>query len=66
MIKDSEAKEKLATSIVSLAENKDLREKLANNIGKLAITNADEVIAKEVAPLPPEGEGPPTPQGGIV
>ena len=55
MIKDSEAKEKLATSIVSLVKNKDLMEKLAQNIGKLAITNADEVIANEVAPLPPEG-----------
>lgn len=55
MIKDSEAKEKLATSIVSLVKNKDLMEKLATNIGKMAITNADEVIAKEVAPLPPEG-----------
>ena len=55
MIKDSEAKEKLATSIVSLGKNKDLMEKLATNIGKLAITNADEVIAKEIAPLPPEG-----------
>ena len=54
MIKDSEAKEKLATSIVSLVKNKDLMEKLAQNIGKLAITNADEVIANEVAPLPPE------------
>ena len=54
MIKDSEAKEKLATSIVSLVKNKDLMEKLAQNIGKMAITNADEVIANEVAPLPPE------------
>ena len=62
MIKDSEAKEKLATSIVSLAENKDLREKLATNIGKLAITNADEVIAREVAPLDPTA--PPPPEGG--
>ena len=55
MIKDSEAKEKLATSIVSLVKNKDLMEKLAQNIGKLSITNADEVIANEVAPLSPVG-----------
>ena len=55
MIKDSEANEKLAAAVVSLAGNKELREKLEENIGKLAILNADEVIAREIAPLPPEG-----------
>jgi UDP-N-acetylglucosamine--N-acetylmuramyl-(pentapeptide) pyrophosphoryl-undecaprenol N-acetylglucosamine transferase len=50
MIKDSEAKEKLAAAVVSLAENKELREKLRENIGRLAIVNADEVIAREIIP----------------
>ena len=60
MITDSEAKEKLAAAIVSLAENKELQEKLKTNIGKLAITNADEVIAREVV-----DQAPPPPEGGI-
>ena len=50
MIKDSEASEKLASAIVSLAANKELQQSLKTNIGKLGITNADDVIAKEVAP----------------
>ena len=53
MIKDSEAKEKLSAAIVSLAANAALQEKLKTNIGRLAITNADEVIAREVAPPAP-------------
>ncbi len=48
MIKDSEASEKLASAIVSLAADKDLQHRLKTNIGKLGITNADDVIAKEV------------------
>ncbi|MCW3109420.1 MAG: UDP-N-acetylglucosamine-N-acetylmuramyl-(pentapeptide) pyrophosphoryl-undecaprenol [Segetibacter sp.] len=48
MIKDSEAYEKLAGMTISLAENKDLQKELSENIAKQAITNADEVIAREV------------------
>jgi UDP-N-acetylglucosamine--N-acetylmuramyl-(pentapeptide) pyrophosphoryl-undecaprenol N-acetylglucosamine transferase len=33
---------------LELLNDKDLQKKLSNNIGKLALPNADEVIAKEV------------------
>ncbi len=48
MIKDREANEKLAAMAISLAENKILQQELSQNIAKLAVTNADEVIAREV------------------
>lgn len=48
MIKDTEAFEKLTAMAISLAENKDLQAELIENIGRLAITNADEVIAREI------------------
>lgn len=48
MIKDNEANEKLAAMAISLAENKSLQQELSQNIAKLAVSNADEVIAKEV------------------
>lgn len=57
MIKDSEANEKLVGMAVSLAENKDLQKELIENIGKLAITNADEIIAREILSLSAAGSG---------
>jgi UDP-N-acetylglucosamine--N-acetylmuramyl-(pentapeptide) pyrophosphoryl-undecaprenol N-acetylglucosamine transferase len=48
MIRDDEANEKLVGMTISLAENKNLQKELSDNIGKLAITNADEVIAREI------------------
>ena len=48
MIKDNEANEKLAAMAISLAENRNLQQELSKNIAKLAVSNADEVIAKEV------------------
>jgi UDP-N-acetylglucosamine--N-acetylmuramyl-(pentapeptide) pyrophosphoryl-undecaprenol N-acetylglucosamine transferase len=48
MIKDSEANEKLVAMAISLAENKHLQKELSENIAKLAVTNADEIIAREV------------------
>jgi hypothetical protein len=33
---------------ISLAQNKELQKELSDNIAKLAITNADEVIANEI------------------
>lgn len=48
MIKDSEANEKLTEMAISLAQNKSLQQQLSQNIAKLAITNADEIIATEV------------------
>jgi undecaprenyldiphospho-muramoylpentapeptide beta-N-acetylglucosaminyltransferase len=48
MIKDSEAKEKLVPTVIALAKNEEQQKQLKENIGKLAVTNADEVIATEV------------------
>jgi len=48
MIRDSEVNEKLIGMTLSLAENKDLQRELSENIAKLAITNADEVIARDI------------------
>ena len=48
MIADAEARGTLVRSIIDLAVNSKLQEELKNNIGKLGITNADEVIAKEI------------------
>ena len=51
MVKDSEALDTLVPMILDLAGNEAMQERLANNIGKLAMTNADSVIAKEVLKL---------------
>jgi UDP-N-acetylglucosamine--N-acetylmuramyl-(pentapeptide) pyrophosphoryl-undecaprenol N-acetylglucosamine transferase len=48
MIKDSEANDKLIGMTISLAENKELQKDLSEHIAKLAVTNADEVIAREI------------------
>ena len=48
MIKDSEAKEKLVPAVIALARDEQQQQILRENIGKLAITNADEVVAKEI------------------
>lgn len=48
MVKDSEAKEKLVSTVIELAKNEQQQAALRANIGKLAVTNADEVIAKEI------------------
>ncbi len=48
LIQDSEAKEKLVTTVIALSKNVDKQNELRENIGKLAVTNADEVIAREI------------------
>ena len=48
MISDKDAREKLVPEIIRLANNKPEQEILKENIGKLAITDADEKIAKEI------------------
>ena len=48
MIKDNEANDKLIAATISLAEDAVLQAKLSENISKLAIVNADEVIAREI------------------
>jgi UDP-N-acetylglucosamine--N-acetylmuramyl-(pentapeptide) pyrophosphoryl-undecaprenol N-acetylglucosamine transferase len=48
IVKDSESKEKLVTTVIDLSKNETLQQTLKTNIQALAITNADEVIAKEI------------------
>jgi UDP-N-acetylglucosamine--N-acetylmuramyl-(pentapeptide) pyrophosphoryl-undecaprenol N-acetylglucosamine transferase len=48
MIPDREAADKLVYEILRLAKNQNERQELMNNIGKLAITDADEKIANEI------------------
>lgn len=48
IIKDALAKEELVKTVVGLSKDQPLQQQLKENIQKLAITNADEVIAKEI------------------
>ncbi len=48
MVKDSEAKEKLVNTVITLAKDEQQQAMLKDNIGKLAVTNADEVIGREI------------------
>lgn len=48
MLKDSEAEEKLLEMLCGLLEDDNRRETLQRNIGKLAIRDSDEAIAKEI------------------
>jgi len=47
-VADRDAEEKLVDKALELLKDKDKQKTLSNNISKLAILNADEVIAKEV------------------
>jgi UDP-N-acetylglucosamine--N-acetylmuramyl-(pentapeptide) pyrophosphoryl-undecaprenol N-acetylglucosamine transferase len=51
MVKDSEAKEKLVSSIIALAKDEAKQTELKQNIAKLGVDNADTVIATEVLKL---------------
>ncbi len=48
MIKDNDALDKLVAAIIDLAKDNEKQLELKTNINKLAITNADEIIAKEI------------------
>ncbi|HTM91227.1 MAG TPA: undecaprenyldiphospho-muramoylpentapeptide beta-N-acetylglucosaminyltransferase [Flavisolibacter sp.] len=48
MVKDSEAINKLVPTIIELAKNEQEQNELKENIGKYAVVNADEYIAKEI------------------
>ena len=48
MIKDNEALDKLVATIIDLSKQEQKQNELKNNIAKLAVTNADEIIAKEI------------------
>ena len=48
LVKDSEAVEKLVPAAIALSKDESRRSELKENIGRLAVTNADEVIAAEI------------------
>lgn len=48
VVKDSDAQNTLTARAIALALDDTERQQLKNNIARLAITNADDVIAKEV------------------
>ncbi len=48
IVRDSEAKEKLVDTVIQLSKDEALQQTLKTNIHALAITNANEVIAKEI------------------
>ena len=48
MIKDSEAKEKLVAAVIALSKDESLQATLKKNIQALAVSNADEIIAREI------------------
>jgi UDP-N-acetylglucosamine--N-acetylmuramyl-(pentapeptide) pyrophosphoryl-undecaprenol N-acetylglucosamine transferase len=48
MVTDKEATEKLVDTVVALSKDQAKQTELKKNIGLLAVTDADEVIAKEV------------------
>jgi len=50
-VSDSDAETKLVDEALQLIRNSDLQKKLSDNIGELALPDADEVIAREVMKL---------------
>ncbi|MBC7829428.1 MAG: undecaprenyldiphospho-muramoylpentapeptide beta-N-acetylglucosaminyltransferase [Chitinophagaceae bacterium] len=48
MIKDNESKQKLVNTVIDLVKDESRQQQLKENIAKLAITDADEIVAKEI------------------
>jgi UDP-N-acetylglucosamine--N-acetylmuramyl-(pentapeptide) pyrophosphoryl-undecaprenol N-acetylglucosamine transferase len=48
MIADSDAETSLVDRTLELLNDKEIQKKLSDNIGKMALPDADEVIAQEV------------------
>lgn len=48
LVKDAEAKEKLVATVIALSEDEAQQQALKENIGKLAVTDADVRVAKEI------------------
>jgi UDP-N-acetylglucosamine--N-acetylmuramyl-(pentapeptide) pyrophosphoryl-undecaprenol N-acetylglucosamine transferase len=48
LVKDSEAKEKLVSTVIQLAENEAQQQVLKENIAKLAVTDAAKTVAAEI------------------
>lgn len=51
MIADAEVRSRLMIAVVQLASDTEKQDELKENIGKLGVKNADEVIAKEILQL---------------
>lgn len=51
MVPDGEALDKVVPMIIELAKDEERQKELINNIGKMAMLNADEIIAGEVLAL---------------
>jgi UDP-N-acetylglucosamine--N-acetylmuramyl-(pentapeptide) pyrophosphoryl-undecaprenol N-acetylglucosamine transferase len=51
IVKDNEAKDKVIPMIIDLAKDEAKQNELRNNIGQLAIANADERIAEGILSL---------------
>lgn len=51
LIPDKQALEKLVPTVIALSKDENKQAELKNNIGKLAITDADKVIATEILKL---------------
>jgi UDP-N-acetylglucosamine--N-acetylmuramyl-(pentapeptide) pyrophosphoryl-undecaprenol N-acetylglucosamine transferase len=48
MVTDNEASNKIVPSLIGLAKDEQKQNELKNNIGQYAVTNADDVVAKEI------------------
>jgi UDP-N-acetylglucosamine--N-acetylmuramyl-(pentapeptide) pyrophosphoryl-undecaprenol N-acetylglucosamine transferase len=48
IVKDNEAKEKLVDAVIALSKDESCKSNFKTNIHSLAVTDADEVIAKEI------------------
>jgi UDP-N-acetylglucosamine--N-acetylmuramyl-(pentapeptide) pyrophosphoryl-undecaprenol N-acetylglucosamine transferase len=48
MVRDTEAAQKLVFMTIELSKDPGKQQELRENIGKLAVRNADEIIAKEI------------------
>ena len=48
MITDGDALAQLVSAVIVLSKNEKRQQELKDNISKLAVTNADELIAKEI------------------
>ncbi len=58
IVKDGDAKEKLVATVINLANDETKQTRLKKNIAALAVTDADKVIAKEIAlSISPKGRG---------
>ena len=53
LVKDSEVNDRLIETLIALSTDEALKSELKTNISALAITNADEVIAREILTLNP-------------